>query len=340
VLPWLLEGFGPEEARLLGKGGEWERFTLERRGEVLHVDGWSFPEGSVQTSPLSGYPFAAGGAPVLGLLHADLDQPRSRYAPVSLAELRPRAPSLWLLGHVHASRLIEEAGSAAVLYPGSPQAMDPGEAGAHGVWIAELGPGRNASCRMVPLASVRYETVEVGVDGLDDAAEVDLRVVDAVRAALRRAVEGSAQLRYLSCRLRLVGRTPLHRALEERLHGVCEDLSLSHGEATAFVEEVEVRTAPERDLVALAGGQGAPAVLARLVGDLSGEDAAGGPETLLREAARRMDEVKRARPYLALVRDADEEREGAEEEIDVVSELRDQAALLLDELLAQKDTDA
>ncbi len=339
VLPWLLEGFGPEEARLLGKGGAWERFTLERRGEVLHVDGWSFPDGSVQTSPLSTYPFAADGAPVLGLLHADLDQARSRYAPVSLADLRPRAPALWLLGHVHASRLMEEPGSASVLYPGSPQAMDPGEAGAHGVWIAEVGPGRTSSCRMVPLSSVRYGTVEVSVDGLTDASEVDLRVVDAVRAELRRAADESAQLRYLSCRLRLVGRTPLHRALEDRLRGVCEELSLPYGEATAFVEEVEVRTAPERDLVALAAGQGAPAVLARLVADLSAEDPADGPEELLREAARRADLVKRAKPYLALVRDADDEGGATDDGIDVAAELREQAALLLDALLAQKETD-
>jgi DNA repair exonuclease SbcCD nuclease subunit len=338
VLPWLLEGLGPDEARLLGRGGRWERFTLERRGEVLHVDGWSFPESSVQTSPLASYSFAADGAPVLGLLHADLDQPRSRYAPVSLAELRPRAPALWLLGHVHASRLVEEPGSASVLYPGSPQAMDPGEAGAHGVWIAEIGPARTASCRMVPLSSVRYEAVEVSVDGISEASEIDRRVVDAVRAGLRCAAEESAQLRYLSCRLRLVGRTSLHRALEERLRGVCDDLCLSHGEATAFVEEVEVRTAPERDLVALAGGKDAPAVLARLVAELT--DAASGPDELLREATRRVDEVKRARPYLALVRDTDDEREGGEEEIDVAAELREQAALLLDELLAQKERDA
>lgn len=340
VLPWLLEGLGPDEARLLGRGGAWERFTLQRRGEVLHIDGWSFPEGSVQTSPLSSYSLTTDGAPVLGLLHADLDQPRSRYAPVSLAELRPRAPALWLLGHVHAPRLMEEAGSASVLYPGSPQAMDPGEAGAHGVWIAEIGPGRCASCRMVPLSSVRYEVVEVSVDGIADASEVDRRVVEAVRAGLKGAAEGAAQLRYLSCRLRLVGRTPLHRGLEDRLRGVCEDLNLSYGEATAFVEEVEVRTAPERDLVAIAGGQGAPAVLARLVTELASEKGAAGPEELLRDAARRMDEVKRARPYLALVRDADDEDDGADEEIDVAEELREQAALLLDELLAQKETDA
>jgi DNA repair exonuclease SbcCD nuclease subunit len=337
VLPWLLEGMGPDEARLLGRGGRWERCTLERRGEALHVDGWSFPESAVRSSPLASYPFAADGAPVLGLLHADLDQPRSRYAPVSLAELRPRAPSLWLLGHVHASRLMEEPGSASVLYPGSPQAMDPGEAGAHGVWIVELGPGRGVSPRMVPVSSVRYETVEVSVGGISDAAEVDRRVVDAVREALRSCAEESAWLRYLSCRLRLVGRTPLHRALEERLRGVCEELALRHGEATAFVEEVEVRTAPERDLAALAGGKDAPAVLARLVTDLA--DPATGPEELLRAAGRRVDAVKRAKPYLALVRDADDER-GGEEEIDVAAELREQAALLLDELLAQKEKDS
>jgi DNA repair exonuclease SbcCD nuclease subunit len=303
VLPWLVEGLGPE-VRLLGRNGSWERFTFERNGEVLHLDGWSFPEGRVHSSPLATYPFRPDGAPVLGLLHADLDQPNSPYAPVLLAELRARPAALWLLGHVHAPRLLREAGSVAVLYPGSPQAMDPGEAGEHGVWIAETGPAGGLTLRGVPLSSVRYDTVEVDVGGVAEAGELDRRVVDAVREQLGRAAEGTRCLRHLSCRLRVAGRTALHRGLEQRVGELCGELELEHGELRARVERVEVRTAPARELEARAGGNDAPAVLARLV-HAPGN---GGPEAehepLLREASRLVHEVRRARPYLALVRDA------------------------------------
>lgn len=338
VLPWMVEGLGPESVRLLGKGGSWERFTLERGGETLHVDGWSFPEGHCDSNPAESYSFGSDGVPVLGLLHADLDQPTSHYAPVSLAELQSRAPALWLLGHVHAPRLVEQPGSASVLYPGSPQAMDPGEAGEHGVWIAEIGPGRNVSCWPVPLSSVRYDAVEVNVEDAGTLSEVDARVVEGVGAVLQKATEKASELRYLSCRVRLTGRTPIHRQLADRPEEVWSELDLPAGEAKALVEKTEVKTAPARDIEALAGGKDAPALLARLIQSLDSADPAEEHRALLRDADQRVKEVKRAKPYLRLVREAEEE--GGEEGVNVEAELREQAALLLDELLAQKEADA
>jgi hypothetical protein len=39
-----------------------------------------------------------------------------------------------------------------VLYPGSPQALDPGESGLHGAWIIELLPGNRFSARQFTLS--------------------------------------------------------------------------------------------------------------------------------------------------------------------------------------------
>jgi DNA repair exonuclease SbcCD nuclease subunit len=341
VLPWLVEGLGPG-VRLLGRGGVWERLTLERGGRALHIDGWSFPEARVETSPLAGYaPPPPDGAPVLGLLHADLDQPGSPYAPVALAELRARAASLWLLGHVHAPRSIEgTGGGAAVLYPGSPQAMDPGETGVHGAWIADFGAGSGAPrLRHLPLSTVRYDTVEVDIDGTGEVAEVDRRVVDAVRAHLEAVAPVAGPLAHLCCRLRVVGRTPLHRALEARLDALCADLELLRDGVTARVESIELRTRPARDLVRLAQGSDAPAVLARLVAALDGgavNDPDGDHAALLHEARRLDVGIRRARPYLQLHRDASAAPDDAEDD-ELAERLREQAVLLLDELLAQKE---
>jgi DNA repair protein SbcD/Mre11 len=329
VLPWVVEGLAPEQVRLLGRNGDWERFTLERRGAVLHVDGWSFPDGAVRTNPLGGYAHPADGAPVLGLLHCDVDQPTSPYAPVALADLHNRAATLWLLGHVHAPRLWQEPGSASVLYPGSPQAMDPGETGEHGVWIAEIGADRAVTYRMVPLSTVRYEGVEVDIEGVERDLELDRRVTDAVRARLDDVAAGAGPLRYLCCRVRITGRTPLHRQVEDRLRGVCGDLELTRGEVSAFVDTVEVRTRPARDLGEIARGSDAPAELARLIVELGTAAAAPAYGGLLREAERLVAEVRTARPYVGLTDD------GAA--ADVATGLREQATLLLDELLSQKE---
>ncbi|HEX6939169.1 MAG TPA: DNA repair exonuclease [Longimicrobiales bacterium] len=360
VFPRLVDDIGQERVRLLGRGGRWERVTVRCGGETLHVVGWSFPAARVRESPLAGFDLRPTGddAPVLGVLHADLDQPGSDYAPVTLAGLRAAPVDFWLLGHVHAPRLYEAPGAAPVLYPGSPQALDPGEPGAHGAWLVEVGPGRTFRAHLLPLSSVRYDAVEVDVDGVADAAELDRRVTAALRAHLAAVAATPGAPQYLCFRLRIVGRTPLHRGLASRLEALCADLELDESGVTAVVEKVEPRTRPARELAALARGNDAVGVLARVLLALEGADVGSGagpgagpgavpgpgpapdaaapalPELrdLLRDAAAAVADVYAARPYLGLGDAA-----GAQPAAIAADALARQAALLLDELLAQKE---
>lgn len=334
ILPWLAGRFDREAFILLGAGGRWERITIQQEGRaVLHIDGWSFPSGVVTTDPLQDHPRAPGdGVPVLGLLHADLEQPGSRHAPVSLAGLRALPAGLWLLGHVHRPARHEHPGAAMVLYPGSPQAMDPGEPGLHGPWLAEIDGGGRFSARQLPLATVRYEAIEVDVEGVETAGELHGRVVDAVRGALERVEVEAGPLRWLSLRLRLVGRTPLHRRLLEGRLDVAAELALEQGEITAIVEQVEPATRPPLDLADLARGEDPPGVLARLIRNLDADSLDESQRRLLQAAVARAGEARSARPYLRLP------DSGAPVEADGVrGVLREGALLLLDELLAGKE---
>ncbi len=359
VFPRLADELGGKRFHLLGRDGRWERVTLRRGGAALHVVGWSFPAARVRESPMATFGLRPTGddVPVLGLLHADLDQPGSDYAPVTLAELRAAPVDFWLLGHIHAPRLREEPGAAPVLYPGSPQALDPGEPGGHGVWIVEVGPGRSFSARMVPLSTVRYDAVEVDVDGVAEPEELDRRVTAALRAHFADVAAGDDALRYLCCRLRVVGRTPLHRSIASRLEALRADLELSAGPVTGFVDRVEVDTRPARELAELARGDDPVGLLARLLIELASgapgssaeaatagaaADVAGAPsrattasafsdfEPLLRDAVTAVQDVCAARPYLGLGDVADARAVAREA-------LARQASLLLDELLAQKE---
>lgn len=350
VLPRLADGLGGDAFRLLGRGGRWERTTVRRGDAVLHLDGWSFPSQYARESPLAVYSLPApDDGPVLGLLHADLDQPRSPYAPVTLAELRSLPVAFWLLGHVHSPALHEIPGAAPVLYPGSPQAMDPGETGAHGVWIVELEAGQRFRARYVPLSSVRYDTVEIDLTGVADPAKLDTRVVDGLRARLAEVAGEAGPLRCLSVRLRLVGRTPLHRGVEARLAATTADLALEFAGITAVVEKVDVATRPAHDLAELARGNDPVGVVARLLVALDeGADraAAAGPSgdvavrfddglgTLVRDAERQVADVWRAKPYLGLDEAA---ADGPDTRSLAARALARQASLLLDELLAQKE---
>jgi len=330
VLPRLAESLAPESFRLLGRGGRWERTTIRLGDEVLHVDGWSFPAREYAESPLVTYDLSpADHGFVLGLLHADLDQPRSSYAPVTLAELRARPVHFWLLGHIHAPRAEEAPGQAAVLYPGSPQAMDPGERGEHGVWILDVGPGGAVSRCMVPLSTVQYETVEVDLTGIEEPHRADQLVVDAVKQALAGAMSGSGHLSHLSCRVRVTGRTPLHRELADSLQRLRLDLQLTSGPVTAWVESVQVDARPAVDLEELARGRDAAGVVANLLLALERGELEAVAE-LLGRARERAAAVRRAKPYLALPGDVNLD-DGT-----VAAALADRAALLLDHLLAQK----
>jgi exonuclease SbcD len=336
VLPKLAPSLG-KTFHLLGGGGRWQVATVPQRDgkPALHIVGWSFPEdgnGLVPTSPMAGFPALPNdGVPVLGLLHADLDQPKSPYAPVRSDELRATPVSFWLLGHVHVPRLHRQPGEPPLLYPGSPQALDPGESGAHGAWMLELAPGRLPSARQVPLSTVRYDVVAVDVTDAADPDAVDRRVAEAVRAHTQRVVEeGCGPLRHLSCRVRVTGRTRLHHTLEPRLRELLPQLEPEHGDVRARVERIDVVTWPAADLQALAATPDAPGVLARLVLGLDGGTLDAGQERLMAELSAHAVEVHRATPYQLLTDPAP-----SPDELRALA--RRQAMLLLDTLLAQKE---
>src|SRR5690606_18475306 len=168
--------------------------------------------------------------------------------PVTLADLHQIPVDIWLLGHIHAPALHERPGCPLVLYPGSVQAMDPGETGMHGAWIVTVAAGARPAPRCIPLSTVRYEALEVDLTGVTDEDEARSRVVAAIRAALQEAATDAGPLPYLCCRVRLTGRTHLHRSLTGIARGFEEEFSLPDmsGRVTALVERVTIDTRPAR----------------------------------------------------------------------------------------------
>jgi DNA repair protein SbcD/Mre11 len=335
TLPAIARNFSPDEFTLLGGGGRWERHEIREQGRtVLIVHGWSFPEAFHTGEPLRDFaPEGHAGVPTLGLLHGDLDAPGSRYAPVALAELRRHPMDLWLLGHIHHPRLREAPGAAPVLYPGSPQAMDPGETGTHGVWIAELAAGGPVSLRPVPLSTVRYETLVIDVAAAATVDEVDSVVSTSVRERLRETVErGCGPLRYLSLRLRLTGRTGFHADVGARLAQLAPELSIEHADVIALVDGVVIDTAPDLDLDELARSRDAAGTLARLVRSIEAGTLDAEQEGLLAQALRGIRVVHGARPYRGVEKVPDPPAQRAA----ALRLLREQSLLLLDTLMAGK----
>ena len=335
VLPQVARSLNDDSFRLIGVGGVWERVTItSASGERVHVDGWSFPSEHVQYDPLRSYePQPDGDAPVLGLLHADLDAPGSSYAPVALTDLQARSVALWLLGHVHIPRLVDSGYGAPVLYPGSPQAMDPGEPGVHGAWLAELRPLARPAPTLIPLSGVRYDADTVDVDGAAAIDDLRGRLERHVTSTMSRMARESADhLRVLSLRVAITGATALHREVRREAAIVQRDFDWRDGDVRGFVETVSVDTRPARDLEALARGDDAVAVLAQLALELASDDPLAHSAPIMGDVREVANALIGARQY----RHVEDVRDGFDDAA-LRTIARQQSLALLDELLSQKD---
>lgn len=275
VLPRLAGTVSGRRFHLLGQGGRWERFTWRDRdgGALLHVDGWSFPARDVRVDPVAEYDLESPGdeAPVLGLVHGDLEQVGSTNAPLGRPNLEAKGGgriAAWLLGHVHKPGPVELSRGRWALYPGSPQPLDPTETGVHGGWLVTLAEGRLGPPEPAPLATIRWERLEVDLSHVRDSGGARGAVVEAARTAAETlAASGPGAPAWLLFRADLVGRTRVHGELVEVVAelGRESSLELAAGDARARVVEVADRTRPPVDLADLARGEGAPAVLAGLL---------------------------------------------------------------------------
>lgn len=185
----------------------------------------------------------------------------------------------------------------------------------------------------LPRATVRYEMVEVDVEGKEDTEEVEGAITDAVRQQLQNVLQSHSQLQHLVGRLQLTGRTPAHRQIGDFLSGLAEGLELPVGEAVASVDRAEVHTRPDLDLERIAEGSDPPAVLATLIRAIDE-----GKETkLAKETWTAVEEalgpVIRSPAYEPLR--STEQQPFERRELKEV--IRQQGLLLLDELLAQTE---
>jgi DNA repair exonuclease SbcCD nuclease subunit len=171
VLPKLTDHIDTEMFRLLGCGGEWEQFEFNCGTETLGLTGWSFPEAHVKISPLDSFPETNNSSDYyIAMVHGDLNASASKYAPLSSNRINELSQHHWLLGHVHKPVLTSTERDRWVLYPGSPQALDPGESHHHGVWLWE--PHLQQQPVFLPLSSVCYEPLSIDVSECADPEEI------------------------------------------------------------------------------------------------------------------------------------------------------------------------
>jgi DNA repair exonuclease SbcCD nuclease subunit len=301
VLPRLADQLAPEHFRLLGRGGQWERATVELRGQRVAVAGWSFPDRYVATSPITAdaiEPFTDG--PLLALLHGDLDDSKSPYAPLDRAVMRQAPVDGWLLGHIHAPGEAHAHQEPVMLYPGSPQALDPGEPGVHGPWILELSSRGIDHLWQVPMSGVRYERVGIDLTGVDEASELESHLLAQLDQTARAMIqESGTALKHLCLRVALKGKTALAPQLRS-LVGNLGDLARPIDDTQLTIERVEIEATPPIDLHAHGRRDDPPGALARLILALEQSEPTAEAQALIERTRRELQATASKRDYLPL----------------------------------------
>lgn len=332
VLPRLADTLDAEKFHLLGRDGTWETAELQSNGQPrVNFLGWSFPQEHVRTDPVDDLPaLRSSDVPTFALVHGDLDVPQSPYAPLASQKLKSHPIAAWLLGHVHVPQLVEDATGAAILYPGSPQAMDPGETGVHGPWLIEIEAGARPRFSQLPLSRVCYDVVEIDLTDVKEKSEFQRQYIEALRKRLSELTENASSLEFVLWRVRLTGRTDCHGRLSEYVNEIDADFSLQIGNATGTVEKNIVDTRLAIDLEDLARGSDPPGTLAKLLLELESESDSGPAQALMQQALEAMDEAQQSHVYVAVADEPPTKDEARQL-------LVQQGMTLLDSLIAQRE---
>lgn len=331
VLPRLTDHI--PEFRLLGAGGQWESCRIVDDTEAITLWGWSFPEKEVRDSPLSNQTFTREGGINLGLLHCDRDVTSSPYAPVSSQELRQAGLDGWLLGHIHKPDALSVESLNG--YLGSLTGLNRSETGLHGPWLITITRGRINGVEQLPLAPLRWESVDVELDGISEPAEAEGRVLMALQdfdseiTKFPAVSDLSATPDAVGVHLRFQGRTRFGTAVYDEFSGNRERFNYAGlGNRDYFIGRISAATRPEIDLDELAKQPDPLGLLAQRLLWLEEPEGHLERDKLVAEARRSLRKQAQLPTWSRL--DA--------EEPDAVEWLRKAGLRALDQLRAQKTT--
>jgi DNA repair exonuclease SbcCD nuclease subunit len=236
-------------------------------GVAIH--GVSFARANEERDLAGAFPDAGSGLDV-GVLHCAVGDPQGhgRYAPCTLDTLVRRGYDYWALGHIHAPAILSRA--PWVVYSGSLQgrSMKPSDRGAHGFAVVEFDDTGIVSVDQRTLGLVRFEEIQVAVDGLDSTAALLDRAL-----AGAEALRGDAGAADLVVRCRVTGSGALHGDVGRQ--GWADEFreALAGASPTETVwERVVIETRPDIDYDDL---RATPGVIGRLMAAF--DDAVGDP---------------------------------------------------------------
>lgn len=180
----------------------------------------------------------------IGMLHTEIGNADSLYAPCSTDDLRRAHMDYWALGHQHTRAVLSE--NPFIVYPGNTQGLDARETGPRGCYLVDVGTFGTVSLTFRATDMIRWVDLAFDISKFEHA-EALLAEIRKVRATLK-----SETNRPNIVRLIFTGRGPLHRVIasesgrEYLFQALNEREQFRH--VFTYYASIEDRTQSELDL--------------------------------------------------------------------------------------------
>ena len=343
VLPDIVRNQSYPHVHLLGEKGRWEAKTIDTKSGKLQVIGWSFPNQYVTEDPLLLLSVKTlkinPNLPTFGLLHGDLYDRKSQYAPLDLTGLPAGAANAWVIGHIHKPDVIRRH-SPMVFYPGSPQALSAKEPGVHGPALLSF-DGSAVRSEQIPLSPVRYELLQIDVNGIGNQSEFRTHLTQQMREFAQTHVTELEHVSHVVCDIELTGNHHSLNELDSWSQQADELEQQPDSDTILTVRKVVNRVQPVvENLEELAQQPTPPGLLAKLILELdSGSDSGSSSspslvQTLMSKQKEEISRANRSATYRPLSRFDNQipETDEASKEM-----LLRESRQLLSELLSQQE---
>lgn len=196
----------PPSVHVFGSS-EVEGIPLLKDGEkVATVYGISYKTTHVKENLVKKFHREENDGFAIGMLHTELGNADSSYAPATVDDLKAAGMDYWALGHVHTRRVVNE--KPYIIYPGNTQGLDITETGPRGCYLVDVGAFGTVTAEFHDTDIIRWLDMHVDISEFENQEQL-------IRDILRRR----ASLKELTNRpdiIRLVftGRGPLHKIIE------------------------------------------------------------------------------------------------------------------------------
>ncbi|EGS32161.1 DNA repair exonuclease [Megasphaera sp. UPII 135-E] len=163
-----------------------ERVPLVVEGEeVAAIYGQSYAKMEQRENIAKQFHRSASDTYAIGLLHTQVGNLQSTYAPCTIQDLCDSGMDYWALGHVHKKQILHE--KPYIVYAGNPQGLDCTEIGERGCYYVEVGPYGTTELTFFDTSVVCWETVELSIDSIESVSEMR-DAVRLVKEKIRRTI--------------------------------------------------------------------------------------------------------------------------------------------------------